>query len=437
MIYEWGTKDVHYHSVRADYPIAIEFSGSLEGSIYLESKKDLILLGPINNETGTTTLKTGIGGKIEQATNLTIKSKSIILDAGTGIGTSLQFQIDLKGGQLDASTDSGLINIREISGDLKVGTIQSDNGNVILTAQTSITPASGSALVKGNLVTLIAELGSIAAGTVLRIDTGANSLIASAVGDINLQETSGSVAVISVVSTDGNVSISVLSGSLTDGDGNQMTDDDGHDISDGITRAALLGLWTDNGITGSGDDHDQYSADQIKNLLQISHFKKLTDTDYQIETLNIKAKRVTLSASGGIGDIRQYRVNFSGGLATLSDETRLLLAAAEPGDIVFYDSDNVVVDPASGTAAYFIISVHEDVDILATTDVTITATGDIYLSSEEDLKLITVSGADTRLRSGKSILSVLSSEGLNITCGSLLLEAARPAPSAKRPRSSA
>ncbi len=407
----------------ASAPILTRISrlvGTAGGSMWLENTGTLTV-GPIAD--GGTNLTAGGSANlksstlIEQADNALITATSIKLQAATGIGTTLQLRIDLQGGQLDASTNSGVINIREVSGDIKVGQIIDLDGNVTLVAQGSLVPATAEALVQGNLLDLTAETGAIAAGTnvTLRINSSSAGVRAVAISDIHLTETNGNLTAISIVSSSGHIIVDVLSGSLIDGNASETTDT--------TTQGELLGVWTGAGITGGGSG-SQYTAAQIKSLLQASHFKQLTDTDYRFENLNISGSHVILNTSGGIGDIREFTVNFSDGLATLTDETRLMLAAAEPGDIVFYNSANAPVDPASGSVAYLKIFVHEDVDILASTDVTITATGDIYLSSEEDLKLITVSGADTRLRSGKLIRSALGAEGLNITCGSLLLEAA-------------
>ncbi|KUG05437.1 hypothetical protein ASZ90_017119 [hydrocarbon metagenome] len=417
---EWfdtGVKDVHYHSVKADYPILIEFAGGLEGIIIVQSSHDIILEGPITNRLGQTTLIAG--GSIEQTSDSVIASKNITLDAGTGIGNSLAILIDLLGGTLNADTDTGNVNIREVSLGLKLGSVSTGDGNVYLTAPTNMEAASGTSLVKGNLVDLTAG-GHIGTGAQpLRIDTGdseGSGIKAAAGGDIHLKEIDGTLPVFYIASTDGSVFITTVDGGLTDADAMRTKDT--------ITTGELLGFWTESGIIGSGENGNLYTAADINQLLLKSLQKPLADTEYRFEDLNISGNDITLNVAQGIGDVRTFRLDFTEGTTELPDEARLMLAAAERGDVIFYDADDNPVDPASGTVAYMIISVHEDVDIEAAGKISVQAGSNVYLGSEEDVNLHSLTGGNTRIKSGAGIYGAAGSANPLITCDDLVLEAA-------------
>ncbi len=417
---EWfdtGVKDVHYHSVKADYPILIEFAGGLEGTIMVQSSHDIILEGPVTNRLGQTTLIAG--GSIEQTSNSVIAAKNITLDAGTGIGNSLAILIDLLGGTLNADTDTGNVNIREVSLGLKLGSVTTGDGNVYLTAPTNIEAASGTSLVKGSLVKLNAG-GHIGTGAQpLRIDTGdveGSGIKAAAVGDIYLKEIDGTLPVFCTESVDGSIFITTVDGGVTDADAMRTKDT--------ITAGELLRFWTDSGITGSGENGNLYTAADINQLLIRSLQKPLADTEYRLEDLNIKGNNITLNVAEGIGDVRTFRLDFTEGTTELPDEARLMLAAAERGDVLFYDAEDNLVDPANGTVAYMIISVHEDVDIEADGSIAINARSDVYLGSEQDIYISSLTGGNTRIKGGAGIYGAVGSTNPLITCDDLILEAA-------------
>ncbi|MBW8381479.1 MAG: hypothetical protein K0M69_03005, partial [Youngiibacter sp.] len=424
-IYRTYVKNVHYHSIKADYPIAIEFAGGLAGNISIVSDKDIVIMGPVTNVLGKTTLDTD--GRILQTSSTSITSKDIELLAGTGIGNGQPIYIELKGGSLKAVTDEGDISILEISGTLKITEVSTGDGKVWLTAQTGIVAASSETLVKGDFISLYAGTGGIGSAAALRVDTGTGAgsgMIAKAEGSITLKEIDGDMNILSIVSTSGSVSIEAVSGSLTDGDETErQSDNEGVLVvlRDNVTAGNLMDQWTSAGIAASSDS--KYTPNQISTLLAYALHKRLTDTEYRYELVNVSGLDITLKATGGIGNLRAARIDFTDGKALLTEETMLMLAAAERGDIRFYDVDDIEVTSGSTSTAYIIITIHDDLDITSTGKLTVIAGADSYIGSEEDVRIMTMTGQDTRIRSAKGIQSALTAAGQNIVCGSLVIEA--------------
>ncbi|NCC75650.1 MAG: calcium-binding protein, partial [Clostridia bacterium] len=421
LIYETGSRDVHYHSVRADYPIQIEFAGGLEGFINIQTTGDLILEGAIKNEKGQTSLTAA--GSIEQVSDSKILTRALTLSAGTGIGNNLPILVELKGGRLITSTTIGTIQVRDVAGSLVIDQIHS-SGTIILTSQASIQPYSPDSLISGGTVILQAPHGSIGTNGGLRIDTGAASIQAYAYGDIHLIEVEGDLAVISVISETGNVRLDVLTGGLTDGNPTTETDAAGLEIRDQVTEGELLQIWSDQQITGSGDHSNLYTASQVSQLIMASQSKTLTDTKTRLEIVNISGRQVQLMTAGGIGQTNDYQFEFVDGLVQLNDQARILLAAAERGTLAFTDANGQTVDPASGDLKYLVIHFGEDVDLIATETLTVSAGGPIDLYSPTEINLRSFSGGDSRIRSDGAILNSQTGSGPVLTSNSLILEAA-------------
>ena len=150
------------HSVRADYPVAVDFIGNTTGTITVTSTNGgrILLDGQVLNPTGTTTLTTNAA--IVNMGGALVTGKTINLSAGTGIGTSaIPINTDAgttsSGAKLSASTTSGDIYLNEISGDMPVGNVSANGGgNVNLVADGGIVPALGvgNGVIRGGIVTL-------------------------------------------------------------------------------------------------------------------------------------------------------------------------------------------------------------------------------------------------------------------------------------------
>ena len=107
--YRKGSIDVYHHSIRADYPIAIEFAGERPGSIHVHSGGDIVLDGPVRNESGHTTLIAD--GAIYSNTDRPLSARIFRRSRGSA-GICLFPSPD--GGSLIAIAYAGDINIRKL-----------------------------------------------------------------------------------------------------------------------------------------------------------------------------------------------------------------------------------------------------------------------------------------------------------------------------------
>ncbi len=414
--YRKGSIDVFHHSIRADYPIAIEFAGNRSGSINIHSKGDVVLEGPVRNESGHTVLTAD--GAIYSNTDQPIVSWDLFLVAQQGIGGDLPLPISLGGGSLIAIAYAGDINIRETSGFLNIDQVYASAGNVRLEAKSGMKAVAKDEIsIIGKRIELITAYGSIGGdlngNSALRIDSGEGEgagLIASARGNINLTEVNGSLQVISVVSQEGDVTLAVPDGSLRN-----------PNYGEYLQNSALLALWEK--YMGGQENSPQ----NIAAFLEEAYRKRIAGTSYREWTPNIVGKNISLSAAGDIGGAAWSTLLLFNGdsvVVNISKELKSLLAAAERGDVVFYNEQGQVVDPAE--AFKILIRSIESIGLQAQGRVAISAGGSVYLFADGDLRLDTVSsanGGDVRIKSGGGIFNAADSGAVNIRGGEIYLEA--------------
>ena len=114
---EKSNKDIYSYSIKADNPVGIRFIGADAGTLAVNSYKNVIVNGSLNNPQGTVTISSR-DGSIEYQSASPNVATSVSMTAKTGIGVNSTVLLDTKGtaGELNATTDSGSIRIREISG---------------------------------------------------------------------------------------------------------------------------------------------------------------------------------------------------------------------------------------------------------------------------------------------------------------------------------
>ncbi|GAM76385.1 hypothetical protein JCM19241_3922 [Vibrio ishigakensis] len=262
------------HSIRADYGVAITFTGLEAGSIDITSENggSVIVQGAISNTEGTTTISTD-ADIITKSTG-TVGGMDIVLDAKR-IGGEVQTNVDGSieaasnalrvnltnngGGGITASTNGGRINIVETDGPLVVKNITSatsrqlsndTGGKVYLSAVGGVEAESGTAgVVRGGQIYINSEAHVGSNSQALAIDSGVkntDSVTVLAVNDIYLSETDGDFLAKEITSTSGDVTISVSKGSLIDA--NNSTARDQRTYEDLST-----GLWENLGLIGDSD----------------------------------------------------------------------------------------------------------------------------------------------------------------------------------------
>lgn len=419
-VYERGTIDVYYHSIKADYEIDIEFSGGSEGKVNIWSNGNVIIDGSIWNSKGETNISSEKA--IASKTRSPIYSRVIELNAKTGIGLNHPLHIDLDGdGVLTANTEGGDIYIKEIYGDLRLGRVTNGNGNIRLEADTDIIAYNADSLIKGKLIELISSYGAIGMDSQpLRVETvegGGRGLSALADGDIQLEGLGSSLRVISIVSENGDINVKLPQGSLVDGD-----------PDDYKGNAELLGLW---------EVATEYSVEEIYEFLQQAYLKLISGTNYWANDLELVGRNISIEAHGDVGSIESLRIDFVDGKLQLDDEILgtqaveilTMLAGARPGDVTFYDAGGIEIGPSQpgSQAAYMELNLYRGLTVQADGNVWVKAGGSVYLNSNGDINIDTIESTSRKsvgVKSGGGIYNALTSETPVIIAGEIDLEAA-------------
>lgn len=247
------------HRVKADYAIAISFTGadvSLGAqTIDINSVGSVMFGGIVNNYAGTA-IVTSTGGNITASdSNAVLSGLGMTFSAAAGsIGSKGQaLNLALVEGQAVTASAANGIHLGSVRGDLLVGDITtsrsddlvSSQGAISLSARGNLLQKDGS-VIKGSDITLKSTTATIGGGKSLRIDLqGAGRLSALASGDIDVTEVAGDMSVASVVSQAGNVTLRAPTGAILDG----LSDAQ----SDFRTKDELVAIWRDElGLTADG-----------------------------------------------------------------------------------------------------------------------------------------------------------------------------------------
>ena len=227
-----GTTTITSNSVKADYPIRIEFLGANTASLTVNSTQAVSLAAQnqLNNRYGDTTIS---AKSFDSGSGSLIDTRNLSITATNGsIGGNTTPVNVLVGGALTASATAGNVNINQIAGALKVATVSASGdatagqGKVVLSAQGDLYGDAGN-LIRGQRIELNSSNGAIGGitGNVdarlpLNIQSGYTAdrgnqhfygLKASAAGDIGIDEqvsagnTAGHLLVDTVTSLGGDV----------------------------------------------------------------------------------------------------------------------------------------------------------------------------------------------------------------------------------------
>ena len=227
-----GSTTVTSNSVKADYPIRVEFLGANTASLSVNSTQAVSLAAQnqLNNRYGNTTIS---AKSFDSGSGTLIDTRNLSITATNGsIGGNTTPVNVLVGGALTASAAAGNVNINQIAGSLKVATVSASGdataglGKVVLSTQGDLYGDAGN-LISAQRIELSSSNGAIggidgnaSAHLPLNIQTGYTAdrgnqhfygLKASAVGDIGINEqvSAGNIAghllVDTVVSLGGDV----------------------------------------------------------------------------------------------------------------------------------------------------------------------------------------------------------------------------------------
>ena len=259
------------HTIKADYPIDVQFTGATTGTVNVTSNSPIELRGLVSNPSGPTAITSTTGSITAQTTGAVVSGNTVSFDAKGQIGTAaIAMNTDVQsnaGSWLSAVTTYGQININETTGDLKVNQVTTpldlsfgSGEAVTLRAQNGIVASSGSSLVRGGAITLEARSGVIgASGSNLRIDGGnpiSNALTASATGNIFLEEIAGNMNIRSITTT-GDVTVTVDAGGIVDANIIETRDVRAYETLKG-------GAWADLGLTNTATDSTNNASAKVQ-----------------------------------------------------------------------------------------------------------------------------------------------------------------------------
>ena len=266
-----GVRTITRYTVQADNPINISFIGQDVGGLDISSTGNVVLLGSLYNQTGTTSIKTS-GSLTQASAGLVTQAKNLTLEAGTGIGTSQQaLNVEVGHGttgsgtigSLSAKTVTGDLDIAGLNGDLNLAKLETGNGNIDLSAQGNITANAGVVL-RGQAITLDASHGSIgSASALLNIDTNSLGLAAASTAKLNahasqgifLNETSGDLLLDQAIADGGDVVINVANGDLIDANTTLAYDK--------RTLDEAKALWNSMDLTGAGAEAARIAQEKV------------------------------------------------------------------------------------------------------------------------------------------------------------------------------
>ncbi|WP_307719045.1 beta strand repeat-containing protein [Massilia glaciei] len=266
------------HSVKADYPIAIGFTGGREaGVVGVNSNASIVLGGSIQNISGNTQLgASGTGSTIKGLATGSVQSQSLSLSADAGIGTldsPLNVTFTNPAGAaplrntLSATTRTGAIGLSLQGADAILSAVKTDaNSDVLLHSYGSISgdSAAPGPIVVGRNLRFVSENGAVgstarplaisALSTTTAGGAASGGIVdATAYGDIGLHQLGGDMY-IGHVSTTANVNLTA-DGSLLDGRAIDSKD----------RSAELEALWAKRNMKGGAADSDSKAFENSVN----------------------------------------------------------------------------------------------------------------------------------------------------------------------------
>ncbi len=244
-------------SVKADNPIGIDFSGSSQATVSITSDTPVILAGNIANPLGDTTIT---APSITQEPSATITTNNLTLTAtGGGVGTATE-PIDANltaNGVLNAQAGSEGVYVNlgsgALLGEVSAGNRSTGYGDVVLSATGSLTVApglpSGTVNVTGNNIALTSTEGAVGTAAAPLVIQAQGVVNVAALQDIDLTQAGTSLQVGQIVSTTGDVTIDVPSGSIVNASGTTWTDQ--------VDSPQSQQVWTSLGLTAPAASEQQ------------------------------------------------------------------------------------------------------------------------------------------------------------------------------------
>ena len=293
-----GSKTTITDGVKADNPIGIEYIGSDQSNVNVNSVGNVRVTGSVYNRNGDTLIKSA--GSITQSSDLvSIGGNNISLSAGTGIGTGADkvlatavvqaLQVNVKdAGRLDAVSQAGDVRVKQMVGDLKVGTLGGAGvDNVVIETAQNLLAFDSLSQIQGKRIELVAQNGAIGAtgsgSSPLTVRTGYTrdpaqwphyGLQATARDSINIKNVSdtnnasvysGDLLLISARSAAGDVRIETTG---------KVIDNNPFETIDLRNQQELANLWDSLALRGAGAE--------LKAAATVKAFSEGKNSNYQL-----------------------------------------------------------------------------------------------------------------------------------------------------------
>lgn len=225
--------------VKADHNIGINFIGSSVGKVDVQSAGDLVLTGAISNTDGITTLKS-TNGSLTGDINALSTSDELVLYAKENLGTfddAFRVQTD----RLDAQSLTGIVNL-DVSSNGATN-IQVDR----IWATGDLTVASQAGLLNNN-----------SQSVVLKGQNVDITLASGGLGNVDINNTTGAVNLVNVMTMDSNGVVTISSG--TNGDGEREA------IQGNLALREVSGNLQVDQILANGDIYVDVAAGSLVNV---------------------------------------------------------------------------------------------------------------------------------------------------------------------------
>ncbi|WP_027569225.1 leukotoxin LktA family filamentous adhesin [Bradyrhizobium sp. URHA0013] len=331
------------NTVKASNPINISFSGGGNSTVLVTSNSGIVVNGPINNLSGTTTVSaTGANSAITSGTNANnpmISGRSVILSADGGIGTiganGVPVQVQVYGGSLTASSIDHDIAIAAV-GSLSINQVKVNSagstpqGSVFISATGDINSASpydvANPVVIGKNVEINSTAGAIGATSAVingaSTLTNINPLVIQATGTTQAGGTvdggvldSASATGTYIVQSKGDLRLGTVQSSggpvfleAAGSDGNQASILNGR-AAVGLTQAQsqhLQDVWTSldllsgNAATNAVNSYQSMVTSAYNDYFQLKNIAFANGSTYNPSSVGLTVLRAQVAAKLGI-----------------------------------------------------------------------------------------------------------------------------------------
>lgn len=331
------------NTVKASNPINISFSGGGNSTVLVTSNSGIVVNGPINNLSGTTTVSaTGANSAITSGTNANnpmISGRSVILSADGNIGTiganGVPVQVQVYGGSLTASSIDHDIAIAAV-GSLSINQVKVNSagstpqGSVFISATGDINSASpydvANPVVIGKNVEINSTAGAIGATSAVingaSTLTNINPLVIQATGTTQAGGTvdggvldSASATGTYIVQSKGDLRLGTVQSSggpvfleAAGSDGNQASILNGR-AAVGLTQAQsqhLQDVWTSldllsgNAATNAVNSYQSMVTSAYNDYFQLKNLAFANGSTYNPTSVGLTVLRAQVAAKLGI-----------------------------------------------------------------------------------------------------------------------------------------